>query len=329
MKIRFRGSILLLLLTHLSLQLAAQDVLMHTQSITKQEFLNPAYNSFKDYTSVNLMSRHQWFNKMPGSPEMYAANMYVPISLSGFGIGFTAISESIGLRQKVSFAGNLSHNVRVSTQNYLAFGYSLGIQNISYDMNRLRTYPDITISGLDLNTTNTNIGIGFFYYSPVFFAGISSNTLINGSKYQDNTFLPGFDLTSGFMYRINDQILLRPDFILKYYPVDELIYRNGEVFKSKTDPILDVSINILLDEKLWLGTSHRFGQAQTFSADVIIKESYKIGYTYELGTGKGMNQFSSHGIRLAWNIIPRAALQRFDRHGRINLRGKMNTYLYK
>lgn len=329
MKIRFRVSILLLFLTQLSVHIVAQDVLMHTQSIMKQEFLNPAYSSFKDYTSVNLMSRHQWYNKVPGAPNTYAANVYVPINLSGLGIGVTAISESIGLRQKVNLAGSISHNIRVSTRNYLAFGYSLGFQNISYDMDRMRTYPDITISGLELNYTNINLGIGLFYYTPIYFIGISSNTLMNGSRYQGNTFLTGFDFTAGFMYRISDQLLLRPDFILKYYPVDEKIYANGEVFNSKTDPILDVSINFLLDEKLWLGTSHRFGQAQTFSADVIIKESFKIGYTFELGIGKGMNQFNSHGIRLTWNIIPRYALQRFDRNGRINTRGKLNTYLYK
>lgn len=329
MKNRFRVSILLLLLTHLCVQVVAQDVLMHTQSIMKQEFMNPAYNSFKDYTSVNLMSRHQWYNKVPGAPNTYAANVYVPISLSGLGVGFTAISESIGLREKVYFAGSISHNIRVSTRNYLAFGYSLGIQSISYDMDRMHTYPDINISGLDLNYTSMNLGVGLFYYTPIYFVGISSNTLMNDNQYQGNTFLPGFDFTAGFMYRISDQLLLRPDFILKYYPINEKTYSNGDVFSSKTDPILDVSINFLLDEKLWLGTSHRFGQAQTFSADVIIKESYKIGYTFELGIGEGMNQFNSHGIRLTWNIISRYALQRFDRNGRVNTRGKLNTYLYK
>ena len=119
-----------------------QEETMHTQGVMKQEFLNPAYNSFKDYTSISLMSRQQWYSSVDGSPKIYAGNVYVPVSLSGLGVGITVLKETIGLRNKTSISGSLSHNIRLGVSNYLAFGYGIGIQNLAYDMTRLKTYPN-------------------------------------------------------------------------------------------------------------------------------------------------------------------------------------------
>lgn len=329
MKNKYNIFALLLCLLALSFPGEAQDGQMHTQSIVKQEFINPAYSSFKDYTSINLMSRHQWYNQMDGSPETYAANIYVPVSLSGFGLGLTAITETIGLRQKVSFSGSLSHNIHVGTSNYLGFGYGFGMQNNTYDMDRLRTYSDINPAELVLNSTNFHATLGLFYYAPMFFVGLSSNTLINKSNYNGSWLLPGFDFTSGFMYRINNAVIFRPDMVVKYYPVKSYSVEGGQISESAVIPVIDVAVNFLLLEKLWLGTSHRVGQAQTFSADFIVKETFKIGYTFELGIGQGVNQFSSHGLRLAWSIIPKRALQGFDRSERHNIPGMLNSYLYR
>ncbi len=328
MKNRYNIYILILFLFQLSLPGYGQDDIMHTQGIMKQEFMNPAYNSFKDYTSINLLTRQQWYNRMDGTPKIYAANVYLPVSLSGLGIGLTVIEESIGLREKVSFSGSLSHNIRVGASNYLAFGYGIGVQNISYDMNRLKTYTNLSIGGLDLNSTNLNAQLGIFYYGPMYFAGLSSNLLFNKNNFDSGSLLPGFDFTSGFVYQISDDVIFRPDMVLKYYQADFYESGNGQITKSTADPVFDLGLNFLLAGKLWVGTSHRFGQAQTFSADVFVRDAFKVGYTFELGIGKGMNQFNSHGVRLVWDIKTERALQGFDRTGRHNIKGLMRTYMY-
>ncbi len=329
MKNRNKAIIFIFIFFQFNLIVFAQDALMHTQSIMKQEFLNPAYSSFKDFTSINLMSRHQWYNKIDGAPESFAANVYVPVSLSGLGLGFTAITESVGLREKVSFTGSLSHNLRVSSSSYLAFGYGFGFQNVSYDMNRLKTYSDVNPADLELNTTNLSATLGIFYFAPTYFVGLSSNTLFNKNNYSNSGLLPGFDFTTGFMYRLNKSVIFRPDMVLKYYPINVYEIESGKVQKSVADPIVDMGVNFLLAEKLWLGTSHRLGQVQTFSADFIIRQTFKFGYTFELGIGKGVNQFSSHGFRLNWNIIPKRAMQGFDRSERHNITGMLSSYLYR
>ncbi len=275
------------------------------------------------------MCNQQWYDKCTGTPKTAAANVYVPVSLSGFGIGITALKESIGLRKKTSFGASLSHNVRISSSNFLALGYGLGVQNVSYDLDLLRTYSDFSVGGIDLNSSDLSVTLGMFYYTPRYFLGLSSNMLITDMDLYKGWQLPGLDFTSGLMFRVNSFLLFRPDMVLKYYPVKQYSFIDGKENQSIVDPIIDVAANFLLFEKLWLGTSHRFAQAQTFSADVIVKEKFRIGYTFELGIGKTINQFNSHGIRLVWNFIPEKALQSFDRSGRHDVKGMMNTYLYR
>lgn len=301
---------------------------MFDQSVMKQEFMNPAYNSFKDYISVNLMSRHQWLNKLSGAPKTYAANVYIPVNLSGFGIGVMSVNQSIGLRKKNSFSVSFSHNLRVSSFDYLALGYGVGIQNVSYDMNKIITYPDLDLGGLELNSTNMTASLGLFFFDPMFFLGLSSNFLVNNKKYSQSGIIPGIDFTSGLMYPLNDRIIIRPDMVLKYYPVKMYLYENGGKQESKADPILDLGLNLLLAEKLWVGTSHRFGHAQTFSVVLNARESFRFGYTFELGIGKGINQFNSHGVHLTWDIVRGRALTGFSRSGRYS-NGRMNSHLYR
>ena len=319
--------IVLLFLSLRSLLAFAQDPLMLTQTIVRQEFMNPAYSSFKDYTSINLMNSYQWLGST-GTPETYAANVYLPVSLSGFGIGFTAITQTSGNRKKAAFTGSFSHNIRVGYSDYLALGYGFGVQNISYKSG-LETNPDFNLDGVDLNVTDMSVSMGMFFYDPAFFVGVSSNVLFNKNSFSNGWLVPGFDFTSGLMYRINSSVLLRPDMVLKYYPTKMYLNRNDAKEESIVAPILDLGINVLLGSRLWLGTSHRLGRAQTFSVDVVVRESFRFGYTFEYGLGLGVNKNSSHGIRVAWNMIPKRALRGFERSGRYNLKSMMSTNLYR
>ena len=77
----------------------SQGVTMHTQGITQQEFINPAYSSFKDQVTVSAFNRMQWKSEFKYSPETQAANLFVPISTTRLGVNLGVIREDIGLRQ--------------------------------------------------------------------------------------------------------------------------------------------------------------------------------------------------------------------------------------
>ena len=119
----------------------------------------------------------------------------------------------------------------------------------------------------------------------------------------DSQYLPGFDFSCGAMLRLSPNLKFRPGVIVKYYNEKVTKSEDGVVIHNYRVPaIYDFAANLLVFNKFWVGTSHRLNQAQTFSVDLVIAQNLKMGYTFELGIGEGLNQFNSNGIRLSYSF---------------------------
>lgn len=306
---------------------SAQDEVMHSQSVVKQEYLNPAYSSFKDYVSVNLLSRTQWVG-VTENPRVYGANVYVPLQLSRMGVGLTVLNEDIGLRNVSSVNVSLAHNIRVGLRSYLSFGYGVGAELTAYDRDQIiAKNEEYLLYNIDWSIFNPAIKLGLFYTDPHFFIGMSSNSVL-GKADDKNWYLPGIDFVCGAMYQINQSLFFRPDLIVKYYRNEQITVQGTNRYKTYVPPVLDLSLSFLLDDRLWLSTSHRLNQAQTFSADILIARSLQLGYSFELGLGAGINQFNTHAISLSFRIGNGFSLQGFQREVRYNM-GAITNYLYR
>ena len=300
---------------------------MHCQSVVKQEYLNPAYNSFKDYTSINLFTRNQW-GGVANHPRLYGANFFMPLRVSRLGVGLTLIKEEIGLRNINSFSTILTHNLRVSMKSYLSFGYGLGGELTSYDRDRIIAMNDEYINyDIDWTMFNPAIKLGLFYADPNFFVGVSSNTVL-GRDNDESWYLPGFDFVLGAMCRLNRSVFFRPDLIVKYYRNEQVSVVESVSSNSYVPPVFDLSVSFLLDERLWLSTSHRFNLAHTFSVDFLISSNFQMGYSFEMGIGDGLNQFDSHAITLSYKIRKGKALGGFQKEVRYNSEN-LFKYLYR
>jgi len=272
-----------------------------SQSVVNQEFYNPAYNSFKPNASISLFNRWQW-TKIANSPRTYALNAYSPLMKSALGIGTTLITESIGLRDITTMYASLSHNVKVGESSFLALGYGVGFESICYDKDEMITNLGVDISNItELNSFSPALNMGLMYLSSNFFAGISTNMVLRRAE-SSSSMVPGFDFTTGMVFDLDNHILFKPAVVVKYYKERRI----GDDFLFKEDkfarPLIDLSANFKIGDLFWLGTSHRFNQAQTFLFEMTILEKLKMGITYELGFGEGLNQFDSQSIRLAWDF---------------------------
>nr|WP_320118741.1 PorP/SprF family type IX secretion system membrane protein [uncultured Marinifilum sp.] len=293
--------VLLLMLSLLNQKQVYAQYHTTSQSIVNQEFYNPAYNSFKANASVSLFNRWQW-TKVANSPKTYALNAYSPIKKSALGIGTTLITESIGLRNITTMHASLSHNIKVGETSFLALGYSLGFESICYDKDEMITNLGVDISSLgSLNSFSPALNMGLMYLSSNFFAGISTNMVLRQTEVS-STMLPGFDFTTGMVFDFENDILFKPALVVKYYK-EQRIGNDPNYDEEKfARPLIDLSANFKIGDLFWLGTSHRFNQAQTFLLEMTILEKLKMGITYELGFGDGLNQYNSQSIRLAWNF---------------------------
>ncbi len=295
-------------------KLYAQDVSMHTQGIMQQEFLNPAYNSFKDYIEMGMYNRSQWGSEFAYSPESYVANLFLPVNKTRLGTNVGIIVEDIGLRTTTELKFSLCHNIRLSESGYLAFGYSAGFLQNSFNREKIVNYPDEDLSFLldqdELNSLYPTVSIGLLYLSRYWFIGVSSMTTSIKDNMDDSKYIPGFDFSSGGMLRLSPYVKLRPGIIIKYYNEKVTKSENGVIIKNYKIPVIyDFAANLLLYDRFWVGTSHRLNQAQTFSLDMVIARNLKMGYTFELGIGEGLNQFNSHGLRLSYSFRNRKGTQ--------------------
>lgn len=286
----------------------SQGVSMHTQGITQQEFVNPAYNSFKEQISFSAYNRMQWNDKYKYSPETQVANLFFPINTTRLGLNLGVIREEIGLRKTTEVKLSLCHNIQLTEKGRIAFGYSVGLFQNSLIRDKIINYPDEDLTYLlaqvsDYESMSPTVSLGLFFLASKWYMGISSMTTsiekgISGSQY-----LPGFDFSFGGMFRLNSFLQFRPNAILKYYNDNGYYSDHGVVTKRyKIPPVFDIGANFLLADKVWLGTSHRFNEAQTFSMDLKIWKQFKVGYTFEWGLGEGLYQYNSHGIRLAYSF---------------------------
>jgi type IX secretion system PorP/SprF family membrane protein len=288
-------------------QVYSQDVAMHTQGILQQEFLNPAYNSFRDYISLSVYNRAQWGSKFEYSPESYVANLFMPMKKTRLGINLGVIVEDIGLRTTTELKASFCHNLRFTRNSFLAFGYSVGFLQSAFNRDGIISYPDEDLSLLleqvDQNTLYPAVSVGMLFLSRKWFAGISSMTTSIKDNMDDSQYLPGLDFAWGGLIPLSSWVRMRTGLIIKYYNEKGIKSENGVVTDNYRIPVIyDVAANFLIYNKFWIGTSHRFNQAQTFSVDLKLGASLKVGYTFEWGIGTGLNQFNSHGIRLSYSM---------------------------
>ena len=282
--------ILYIWLILIPVSLASQDVAQFTQVIMDQEYTNPAYNGYKNYMSMGAIYRNQWVGQ-EGAPETFAANFYVPIVYSRIGAGSTIVKESIGLREVINMSANMHANIKVSSKSYISVGLQLGLENTHYDLERARMTNGLDVSTLDQDLLLPTIGMGMFWYAPHLFGGVSSFSIIEreGTK---NRYLPGFDVYVGGVYPIGLKNYLKPFFLLKEYVNVSSLYHVG--------------VSLLVDDVLWVSTSHKFEESHTFSVDFKALDGLWIGYTFEVGI-KGVANINngSHGIRIGYDLRPK------------------------
>lgn len=287
-------------------QTGSGQEMMHLQSVVKQEYINPAYNSFKDYISLNVISRLQWVN-LPYHPEVYGANLYIPVNGKRLGFNTTLMRENIGLRKIISMDVSLASSVQLSETGTLAFGYGLGIKSTNYRTEDIiSNYDEYLFDHEVWNSQKVTSKLGLLYAGSQFYTGISANLVIDKDWEDRYVLWPSIDFIAGGTFRISDHVVFRPDIVIKYYKAETADVYNQKVNSSYLDPVVDPGISFQLFSRLWLGTSYRFKMAQTFSLTVEAAKDLQLGYTYEYGIGEGVNQFSTHGLNLSYRFGQRS-----------------------
>jgi type IX secretion system PorP/SprF family membrane protein len=291
----------LCLLTFSGTVLLAQQEIMLSQYMFNQMVVNPAYAGSKPYASADALYRRQWVN-FPGSPRTETFSIHSPIGLTNMGLGLGVAHDEIGVENNTDINISYSYHLKLNQRLKLGLGVRGGLTFYSANLDKL-IYWDQNDQVFPQETqTNTipSAGAGAFLYNRLWYVGVSIPNLLSTDPNRPLTIntddikliqhkVRHYYLSAGYVFEINQDVVLKPSTLVKYtwnVPVE-----------------VDINVNALLMERLWLGASYRTGDAFVGLIGVNITKQLRLMYAYDF-TMTDIKNYSdgTHEITLGYDF---------------------------
>lgn len=274
--------IVLCLLTFSGTALLAQQEIMLSQYMFNQMVINPGYAGSKPYLSADALYRRQWVN-FPGSPTTQAFSIHSPVGLTNMGLGLGVAHDNIGVTDMTDIYASYSYHLKLNNTLKLGLGIRGGVSIYSAHLERLIYWDqnDVVFPQEVQSNTLPNAGVGAFLYHRLWYAGLAIPNLLSFDPNRPLTINTDQDklipnkvrhyyITGGYVFEINQDVVLKPSTLLKYtwnVPVE-----------------VDINLNALLMERLWVGVSYRTGDSFIGLVGVNITKQLRLGYAYDFTT---------------------------------------------
>lgn len=276
--------LLLVIYVNTNIKMFAQQDPQYTQYVYNMAIINPAYAGSKVGTSLGLLARSQWVG-VSGAPKTFSGFIHSPVSRK-LGLGLSLIHDKIGPVSETHAYADFSFTINTSEKAKLAFGLKAGatFQQIGLlTLNQVKSNdPKFNQNS---NKTHPNFGTGVFYYQEKFYIGVSIPNLLetlhfersNGKITKASEKMHSF-LTAGYVIDLKNKFNLKPSILVKY---------------ADSAPLsLDLSLNLLWNNKVEFGVSHRLDDSWSGIVNFKIKKNLQIGYAYD-HTISNLGEFSS------------------------------------
>jgi type IX secretion system PorP/SprF family membrane protein len=257
--------------------------------------LNPAYTGSREALSLSLLYRKQWVG-FEGSPETKTFSAHAPLKNDRVALGLMVFNENFAATSYTSAFANYAYRIRLGAGK-LSFGLKAGIQSVKESYNKVRTIDpnDPAFETMSGSGIVPNFGIGAYYYTNNYYAGISIPSLLSITRSGDsysvyNDFANySYDFTAGILLAATPNFKLKPSVLVKY--------QSGTV-------LYDFNTNfIFLDDRLWVGASYRVNQAVIGMLEFQINNQLRLGYSYDYTLGE-ISRYNngSHEIMLRYEF---------------------------
>ena len=262
---------------------------------------NPAYAGSKDALSITVLGRKQWVN-IDGAPSTATLSVHSPLRNEAISLGLSVIQDEIGPTKNTSFYGDVAYRFNVSKNSKLAFGLKAGLDMFSANFGslRVRDGSDIQYTTPIKNQLMPNFGLGAYWNSDKFYVGLTApkilknefeNSMVGGSgpgalpSIQDRHFF----LTAGYTFKLNSVVEMIPSFVAKAVEDAPLS--------------VDVNVNFLFYEKLWIGGGYRFDDSFVGNIVYHFTPQFRAGYAYDYTLSDlGDYNTGSHEIMINYDL---------------------------
>lgn len=251
----------------------------YTHYMYNMNVVNPAYAGSRGTLNIGLLGRKQWVN-IDGAPNTISLNVHAPLKKK-IGIGFSAISDKIGPVSETSVFADVSYTLDMSKKGKLAFGIKAGASFFNGLLSSL-VAPDGT-TGVDQLLRNDvtkafpNIGVGAFYYTDKFYAGISIPNMLSSEHLDNQSIAKASEkmhsfITTGYVFDLSKSLKYKPSIMVKTAP--------------KAPVSFDISNNFLYNDKFEFGASYRYEDSVDVLFSFLLSNEVKIGYSYDYSLSK-------------------------------------------
>ncbi|WP_281225045.1 PorP/SprF family type IX secretion system membrane protein [Flavobacterium aquiphilum] len=294
--------IILLVFFFLSiLKATAQQDPHFTQYMNNMSVVNPAYaTATPAILNLGSLYRYQWAG-IEGAPKTLTLFAHTPIN-EKIETGFSLVSDNIGngAKKETNFFADFAYVVQMNERHKLSLGLKAGFSSISTNFNGFQLNSgDISTDEAfaeNINESIPNIGVGAYYFTDNYYIGLSAPNLLSIDHINIRPTTNSFGkqeihtyLTGGYVFDINESFKLKPAAMA--------------IFVKGAPVSVDLTANVLYNEKFELGAAYRFDDSVSLLMNVNVSPSLRIGYSYDYITSN-LSQFSSgsHEIVLLYNL---------------------------
>lgn len=281
------------------LKASAQQEPHFTQYMSNMSVINPAYaTDTPAILNLGTLYRYQWAG-IKGAPKTLTLFAHTPVN-DKIETGFSLVSDDIGdgVKKQTNLFADFAYVLQLDENQKLSFGVKAGFSTISTNFNGFElndTRPDLAFE--NTNETVPNFGVGAYYFTDNYYIGLSVPNILSSehsgsSGNQINSFgthrVHGY-LTGGYVFDMNENFKLKPAAMA--------------IFVQGAPVSVDLTANVLYNEKFELGAAYRFGDAVSVLMNVNVTPNLRVGYSYDY-TISNLSQFNSgsHEIVLLYNL---------------------------
>ncbi|NKI33433.1 PorP/SprF family type IX secretion system membrane protein [Croceivirga thetidis] len=284
----------------------------YTQYMFNTLSVNPAYAGSRGQLSFASLYRSQWIG-INGAPETFTVNLHSPIRNSRLGYGISVVNDNIGdgAVQETYLDGVISYSLPANQTNTakFSFGLKIGGNLLNLDFSKLRNF-DLEPTSADVpdNRFAPNFGLGFYYHTDKFYAGVSVPNFLE-TEY--------FDGSSGDANSVNFLSAERMNiYFITGYVFDlggNLQFKPALLTKAVGGAPLqvDLSASFLFAERFSFGAAYRLDAAVSALAGFQITEQLMLGLAYDRETTElGAARFNDGSFEVFLRL---ELLKRFQR----------------
>jgi type IX secretion system PorP/SprF family membrane protein len=274
-------------------EINAQQQAMYTQYMFNGLAINPAYAGSHETLSLTTLLREQWLN-IEGAPSTQTVSLHAPIERKKIALGLLLMNDRIGVINQSGVYGSYAYKINFQDKGTLSMGISAGFSYYDAAFSQVAV-NDPSFTNNDVNEFHPNVGLGFYYYTNSYFAGISSpqileTTFNRDSKDSDSRFRRHYFFTAGKVFDIDPDVKLKSSVLLKVV--------------EGAPSALDLNASVLLQEVLWLGLSYRSFDSFNGILRIQFNPAFQIGYGYDFITTSELSRINggSHELMLNYRF---------------------------